>query len=375
MATQLPAHLHFEPSWGVSYGRGLWLVALRESPERPTNGYSRKKTMHRAPLSSALRSHAFAAAIALVGLAFIAAPTSIYAAAPQVRTQAPGYYRVILGDFEVTALNDGTLGLDVAKLLKEPEAKTNAALMKSFVAAPLDTSVNAFLINTGTRLVLIDTGGGTLFGPTLGKLIKNLQAAGYQPDQVDDILVTHLHPDHVGGLMLNGTMMFPNATVHADQHDIDYWLSQANLDKAPTDAKGFFQGAMASMTPYISAGKFKPLDASGDAEVVPGIHAIASPGHTAGHTSYVVESKGQKLIVIGDLIHVASVQLADPEVTVAFDSDAKSAAASRKRVFSLAASEGDLIGCAHLQFPGLGHLRATGKSWQWVPVNYVTELH
>ena len=101
---------------------------------------------------------------------------------------------------------------------------------------------------------------------------------------------------------------------------------------------------------------------------------IASPGHTAGHTSYLVESKGQRLLVIGDLIHVASVQFADPGVTIAFDSDAKVAAASRAAVFGLAAKDGDLVAAAHLQFPGLGHLRAGGKSWQWVPANYSTEL-
>jgi glyoxylase-like metal-dependent hydrolase (beta-lactamase superfamily II) len=312
------------------------------------------------------------AAIVLGGAAMVVAPATASAAAPQVRTQAPGFYRTMLGDFEVTALSDGTVDLDVPKLLAEPAAKTNAALARAFVQAPLETSVNAYLVNTGTKLVLVDAGAGALFGPTLGKLLANLRAAGYAPEQVDDIFITHMHPDHVGGLAAGGQRVFPNATLHADRRDADFWLSQANLDKAPASMKGFFQGAMASVNPYVSAGRFEPFDADG--EPVPGIRTIATHGHTAGHTSYLVESKGRQLLVIGDLIHVASVQFADPGVTIAFDSDAKAAAVSRATLFGRAERDGAMVGAAHLQFPGLGHLRAAGKSWQWVPVNYSTEL-
>ena len=312
------------------------------------------------------------AAIVLGGTSLLTAAPAAHAAAPQVRTQAPGFHRAMLGEFEITALSDGTVDLDVSKLLHEPAAKTNAALARDFVKAPLETSVNAFLVNTGTRLVLIDAGSGSLFGPTLGKLAASIQAAGYKPEQVDDIFITHFHPDHVGGLSADGQRVFPNATLHADKAESDFWLSQANLDKAPPDMKGFFQDAMASVNPYVAAGKYQPFE--GDGEPVPGIRTHATHGHTAGHTSYVVESKGQRLVVIGDLIHVAAVQLPDPGVTIAFDSDAKAAAAARDAVFRQAAKDGSLVAAAHLQFPGLGHLRAAGKSWQWVPVNYTTEL-
>jgi glyoxylase-like metal-dependent hydrolase (beta-lactamase superfamily II) len=315
---------------------------------------------------------ALTAAIALGSAALVVASTAASAAAPQQRTQAPGFYRTLLGDFEVTALSDGTVDLDVARLLAEPANRTDAALAKAFVHGPLETSVNAYLVNTGTRLVLIDAGAGTLFGPTLGRLLASLQAAGYEPGQVDDIFITHMHPDHVGGLSANGVRVFPNATLHADRRDSDFWLSQANLDKAAADSKGYFQGAMASVNPYVAAGKYQPFEADG--EPVPGVRTLASVGHTAGHTSYVVQSQGRQLLVIGDLIHVAAVQFADPGVTIAFDGDAKAAARSRAAVFGLAAKEGALVGAAHLQFPGLGHLRAAGRAWQWVPVNYSTEL-
>lgn len=317
---------------------------------------------------------ALSAALAFAGPALLVAPTTAAAAAPQQRTQAPGFYRTMLGEFEITAISDGTVDLDVAKLLAEPAAKTDAALGKAFLPqGPVETSVNAFVVNTGTRLILIDAGAGSLFGPTLGKLVANLKAAGYAPEQFDDILITHMHPDHVGGLSANGQRVFPNATLHADKRDSDFWLSQANLDKAPADSKGFFQGAMASVNPYVAAGKYQPFTADG--EPVPGVRTLASTGHTAGHTSYLVESKGRQLLVIGDLIHVASVQFAEPGVTIAFDSDAKAAATSRARVFGEAAKDGALVGAAHLQFPGMGHLRAAGKSWQWVPVNYSTKLN
>ncbi|GAB2837690.1 MBL fold metallo-hydrolase [Pseudoduganella ginsengisoli] len=285
-----------------------------------------------------------------------------------VKAQGPGYYRMMLGDFEVTVLNDGTVELPVDKILHQPAAKTQKALEKSFAKAPLETSVNGFLINTGSKLVLIDTGAANLFGPTLGNLAASLKASGYQPEQVDEVYITHMHGDHVGGLANNGKAVFPNAVVRADKHDADFWLSKVNMEKAPADMKGFFQGAMVSINPYSDAGKLVPFE--GDTDLAPGIKAVSSHGHTPGHTSYLVESKGQKLLLIGDLMHVQAVQFDDPSVTIQFDSDPKAALAQRLAAFSTAAKQGYLIGAAHLQFPGLGHLRAQGKGYTFVPVNY-----
>jgi glyoxylase-like metal-dependent hydrolase (beta-lactamase superfamily II) len=295
--------------------------------------------------------------------------TASHAGAPQLKTQAPGFYRMMLGDIEVTALLDGTLDLQPKQLLTNTTQKEVGKLLdRSFQKDTVQTSVNGYLINTGSKLVLVDTGAAGLFGPTAGNLLANLKASGYQPEQVDEVYITHMHPDHVGGLLADGKPAFPNAIVRADQHDADFWLSQATMEKAPKEVQGFFQGAMASLNPYVAAGKFKPFD--GEAELVPGVRSFAARGHTPGHSIYAVESKGQKLVLWGDLMHVAAVQFPQPQVTISFDNDSKSAAIQRKKAYADAAKGGFLVAGAHLPFPGIGHIRAEGRGYIWVPVDY-----
>jgi glyoxylase-like metal-dependent hydrolase (beta-lactamase superfamily II) len=308
--------------------------------------------------------------LCLAAMSFAIVPAPAHAAAPMVKTSAPGYYRMMLGDFEVTALLDGTGAFPVDKLLTNTTSeKVDLSLARAFLKSPVETSVNAYLVNTGSKLILIDTGGGRMLGATFGRLIANLQAAGYKPEDVDDIYITHMHSDHSGGLVDGERIVFPNAIVHADQHEGGYWLDQAQMDKAPADAKGSFQGAMATFNPYIKAGHFKTFD--GDTDFGNGVKAIATRGHTPGHSTYAVESKGQTMLVLGDLIHVADVQFDDPTVTILFDSDSKAAALQRKREFDDAVKGGFVVAAAHISFPGLGRLRANGKGYTWVPVNYV----
>jgi glyoxylase-like metal-dependent hydrolase (beta-lactamase superfamily II) len=295
------------------------------------------------------------------------------AAAPQQKTQAPGYYRMMLGDIEVTALSDGTFQMDTDKLLTNiAKEQLEPALARAYLKSPVEASVNGFLINTGSKLVLVDTGAGVLFGPTLGRLLSNLHASGYRPEQVDEIYITHMHGDHIGGLLADGKPAYPNAVVRAAQQEADFWLSKAHMDAAPKDRKDAYQAAMNTLNPYISAGKFKPFN--GDTELVPGIRSRAAPGHTPGHTLYVAESKGEKLVLWGDLMHVASVQFPDPAVTIGFDTDSAMAAAQRKKVFADAAERGLWVAGAHLSFPGIGHLRAMGSQYIYVPANYAA-LH
>lgn len=302
--------------------------------------------------------------IAALALAAAAAQ----AEAPPAKGQAPGWYRMQLGSFEVTALNDGTVDLPVDKLLIGPAPTIASLLAKSYLKPPVETSVNGYLINTGSKLVLIDAGAAGLFGPTLGKLVANLKASGYQPEQVDEIYITHMHPDHVGGLVAGDKPVFPNAIVRADTREGGFWLSKEKMDAAPADAKGFFQGAMASLNPYVAAGKLKPFD--GETELVPGIKAIPAVGHTPGHTIYAVESQGNKLVVWGDLMHVAAVQFAMPSVTIQFDTDPKAAMPQRQKNYADAAKKGYYVAVAHVAFPGIGKLRADGKGYTWVPAVY-----
>jgi len=307
--------------------------------------------------------------IATFAAALLAA--GAHAAAPQVKTQAPGFYRTMVGDFEVTALFDGIIELTPKELLTNTaNVPVNQLLARSFESEKVPTSVNGYLINTGDKLVLVDTGAADKFGPTLGRLQTNLKAAGYQPEQVDLVLITHMHGDHVGGLMAGGQIAFPNATVYAGQEDADFWLSEAVMKRAPADAQMFFKVAQDSLNPYVQAGKFKPLT-GGTTELVPGIKAVAAHGHTPGHTIYTVESKGQKLVLWGDLMHVAAVQFREPQVTISFDTDSKAAKAQRAKAYADAVKGRYLIGSAHLPFPGLGHLRTgDGKGYTWVPVDY-----
>jgi glyoxylase-like metal-dependent hydrolase (beta-lactamase superfamily II) len=312
--------------------------------------------------------------VAAFTLALILAPTLTpsniaFAGAPLAKGQAPGWFRMMLGDFEVTALSDGTFDLPIDTMLTNTTpAKVKAALDKAHLKSPFETSVNAYLINTGTKLVLIDAGAGNLFGPTLGKLVINLKAAGYQPEQVDEIYVTHMHPDHVGALAANGKAVFSNAVVRAHKAEGEQWLTPANKDKAPDAMKGFFDGAMASLNPYVTAGKYKPFE--GADELVPGIRAQPMLGHTHGHTVYLVESKGEKMAVWGDLMHVAAVQFPDPSATIQFDTDTKKAAAERKKAYADAAKAGYYVAVAHISFPGIGKLRTDGAGYRWLPVNY-----
>jgi glyoxylase-like metal-dependent hydrolase (beta-lactamase superfamily II) len=322
-------------------------------------------------LSSSFRGTVAACAVGMLAAALLSGPAS--ASAPQQKTQAPGYYRVMIGDIEVTALNDGTAKMESGKLLKDIKPETlQKDLARAFLKDPYAWSFNGFLVNTGTKLVLVDTGAGSGMGATTGKLLVNLKASGYKPEQVDEIYITHMHGDHIGGLTADGKRVFPNAVVRAAQAEGDYWLSKEKMDAAPADRKDSFKNAMAMLNPYVTAGKYKPF--SGDVELVPGVHAMAAPGHTPGHTVYVIDSKGEKLILWGDLMHVAPVQFADPSVAIGFDYDIAAAKASRARVFAEAAASGAMVGGAHLPFPAMGHLRKSGTGYEFVPVNYSTLL-
>ncbi|MEO6277845.1 MBL fold metallo-hydrolase [Roseateles sp.] len=299
----------------------------------------------------------------------IACTAPALAAGPQLKGQAPGWYRLPLGDFEITALSDGTLDLPVDKLLQQPVPNTLKALQHAYLGVPLETSVNGYLINTGAKIVLVDTGAAGLFGPTLGRLLGSLKAAGYAPEQVDEVVITHMHGDHIGGAGADGKAAFPNATLRLDKRDADFWLSPEQIAKGGDGAKAI----AAIVKAYADNGRFKPFDGSKDGvEIVPGVKAFPAYGHTPGHSNYVAESKGQKMMFWGDLMHVAAVQFPEPAVTMSFDSDPKAAAPAREKAYAAAAKDGYYVAVTHVSFPGIGKLRVDGKGYDWLPVNYST---
>jgi len=314
--------------------------------------------------------------------------TPVFADAPQVRSQAPGYYRMMIGSYEVTALLDGTHPFPLDTVMTEQSSQGDGTpqnyydknrqqadhlLAVTFQKTPPEGSINAFLVNTGAKLVLIDTGAGTLYGECCGKLIENLRAAGYKPEQVDEILLTHLHMDHVGGLTQAGKMVFPRAIVRVNKLDADYWLSQQGEQSAPTFLHAIFEADKAVLAPYIRAGKLQTFE--GTQELVPGIQSVPAPGHTPGHTAYKISSEGQSILVWGDVVHVAAIQFPEPGVTVKYDSGPAQALATRGAVFSEAAKTGIWIAAAHISFPGFGHIAIQDGKYVWVPANYSTNLN
>lgn len=300
------------------------------------------------------------------------APVTAAIAAPpaQLKTQAPGYYRMMVGQFEVTALYDGYVDLPTKVLKYSSEREIQSLLARMFLASTpgVQTSVNAYLVHTGTQLVLVDAGTGNCFGPTLGRIPDNLRAAGYTPEQVDVVLLTHLHGDHACGLTANGQAIFPNAQVYVDEADANYWLDAAAANAAPKDAQAFFAMARDSVAPYRAAGRFHTYKAG--TAPVPGVQSVVAHGHTPGHAGYLFTSGADSLLLWGDIVHSHAVQFRRPRVAIEFDVDPRAAVATRQRIFAEAARNKLWVGGAHLPFPGIGHVRRDGDGYAWVPVEY-----
>jgi glyoxylase-like metal-dependent hydrolase (beta-lactamase superfamily II) len=304
--------------------------------------------------------------------AFFACFTTLAGAeAPMVKTQVPGYYRLMHGQFEITALFDGVIQLDVSHLTNAKSTDIQKLLIRSFAdTTKMQLAVNAYLINTGEHLVLVDAGGGSIYGPALGGILKNLKASGYEPSQVDTIIITHMHGDHIGGLIdLDNEPVFQNATVYIQKAESNYWLSDKTEATAPASWKRMFVAARNCAGPYLKNGKWKTFNAG--SELVPGIKTILARGHTPGHTIVIAESQNERFLFLGDLMHNQAVQFARPDVVFDFDVTSKYAIATRQTLFKALAKSKEMVAGSHMPFPGIGHVRAEmGGKYTWVPIEF-----
>ncbi|MBN3044724.1 MBL fold metallo-hydrolase [Pectobacterium brasiliense] len=284
--------------------------------------------------------------------------------------QQAGGYRVQVGKILVTSFTDGSVAQDLHNLLRRTTTQnTDTLLAKNFQANPVEASINVFLITLPGRKILVDTGSGQLFGPgNGGQLIDSLAAQGIHPQDITDILLTHAHSDHSGGMVKDGRRVFVNARVFVGKPDIDFFFNNANQQKTGYD-QSYFDVAQKTLKPYLDAGKIVPF--SGSTELMPGITGTVHPGHTPGSAFYTLVSEGEKMTFVGDIIHVAAVQFPQPNVTIAYDEDQDGAARVRNHAFEHFAKNKDLIAAPHLPFPGIGYVaRHEHGGYAWVPITY-----
>ena len=301
------------------------------------------------------------------------------AAAPPVGRQASGWYRYKLGSFEVTVVTDGrsTNPLSDGYVANEQRPAVNAALEADFLEKDKAThSYTPVVVNTGSKLVAIDTGLGLgVFAQSkgaLGQYHNNLQAAGIDRTTVDTVIISHFHGDHINGLVgPENKPAFPNAEVMVPAVEWAFWSEESNASKLPESVRGQMGnvkrvfGVLGNKVTQYDAGK----------ELVPGITAVASYGHTPGHTSHVIASGSSKVLIQADITAgAASIFLRNPEWQLVFDSDKAMAVQTRKRLYDMAAAEKMPVQGFHFPFPSLGYIEKAGSGYRMIPVHWDPNL-
>src|ERR1700760_2454539 len=313
-----------------------------------------------------------AAAGAAAALSQLGAPSAQAAVAP-AGAQAPGFYRYKVGTYECTSINDGARSFPmpdkfVVNVPKEEAlAAADAAYMpKGMVTVPF----NPQLINTGSKLILIDCGNGVAnLEPSkgaVGRTLQNLTAAGVDPKSIDIVLMSHLHPDHTNGIRaLDGSMAFPNAEIMVPAKDWAFWTSEENAAKAQSSEmmKNYFANVRKIYTGIES----KVTKYDWDKEVAPGVTAIGTPGHTPGHTSFVVASGGSKILISADVTNIPEFFLRNPDWHVAYDTDPDLAQKTRHKFYDMAAAEKATVVGFHFTFPCIGHVEKDGAKYRLIP--------
>jgi len=296
------------------------------------------------------------------------------AAAPPAGREVPGIYRYRIGTFELTALYDGIWYRPITdKFIRNASfAEVERALADAFMPADkLATPFTTLIVNTGKRLVLIDTGTGGQIAPSAGALRDNLVAAGIDPKAIDLIVISHFHPDHINGIKdKDNELVFPNAEIMVSAAEWNFWMDDANMTAAPADLKLTFRNQRRIFSDIArNVTRFTP-----GAEVAPGIVTLAAPGHTPGHTVFAIHSGDQSLLVLGDTAQHPAVFARHPDWQAAFDIDGETAVATRKKLFDRAAADRMLVTGYHFPFPACGHLIKTASGYEHVPVEWQPTL-
>jgi len=319
-----------------------------------------------------INRRALLAGPACAAIARLGAPAE--AATPPAVKQTPGVYRYRIGALELTALYDGIWYRPITDtfIRNAPFAEVESALADAFMPSDrLATPFTTLIVNTGKKVILVDTGTGGQIAPSAGALRDNLAAAGFDPKAVDAIVISHFHPDHINGIKdRDNDIVFPNAEIMVPEAEWKFWMDDANLNSAPADLKLTFRNQRRIFSDIARrVTRFAP-----GAEVAPGIVTLAAPGHTPGHTVFALHSGDQSLLVLGDTAQHPAVFARHPDWQAAFDIDGSAAVATRKNLFDRAAADRMLVTGYHFPFPACGHLIKTASGYEHVPVEWQPNL-
>lgn len=287
--------------------------------------------------------------------------------------QAPSFYRSKIGDLTVTAIHDGFARRPLEGFVKNADIKdVEAAMRAAFLPTDaLPIPFTTLVVQNGANLILLDTGNGDMGAPTSGLWMSNFRAAGFKPEDVTHVVISHFHGDHVNGLRLkDGSSPFANAQVHVPATEWAFWMSDENMMKAPETGRGGFQNARRVFTPIAD----KVVRYEAGKEIAPGLMAIAAPGHTPGHTAIGLTSAGKSLIFMADLTNHPALFVKNPDWSAVFDMNADEARATRRKMLDMAATERTQVAFYHAPFPATGFIAKDGNGFELVPVQWSTAL-